>query len=148
MPSYDKAFFIRMKNKSPVFIISFLIIFSALFIISTTEVEAEERGLFEQQKLTSHLLINLFLEKVDQSELVIFEKTLKRSDLQSHQVSYVYNIADNSLVVRLCFKLKKQIMVPDFKNFYVDRITAETDKNGKIIQIATHVSPLSEEKKK
>ena len=146
MPSYDKAFFIRMKNKSLFFIISFLISFSVLFIVSTPEVEAEETGLFGQQKLTSHLLINLFLEKVDQSELVIFEKTLKRSDLQPHQVSYVYNIADNSLVVRLCFKLKKQILVPNFENFYVDRITVETDNNGKIMQIATHVSPLGKKK--
>ena len=111
-------------------------------------IEAEEIDLFEQQKLTSHLLINLFLEKVDQGELVIFEHILKRPDLKSHQVSYVHNIIDNSLLVRLCFKLQKQILVPKFENFYVDRITVETDKNGKIIEIATHVAPLGKERDK
>ena len=148
LPVCGKAFFIRMKNKSLIFIISFLISFSGLFEISTPTVEAGEIESFEQQKLTSHLLINLFLEKVDQGDLVIFKHTLKRSDLQSHQVSYVHNIVDNSLLVRLCFKIQKQILVPNFENFYVDRITVETDKNGSIMQIATHVSPLREEKEK
>ena len=148
LPFCGKAYFIRMKNKSLVFIISFLISFSGLFEISTPTVEAGEIESFEQQKLTSHLLINLFLEKVDQGELVIFKHTLKRSELQSHQVSYVHNIVDDSLLVRLCFKIQKQILVPNFENFYVDRITVETDKNGSIMQIATHVSPLAMEKGK
>ncbi len=145
MPFYDKAFFIKMKNKLLVLTISFLIYFSALSVISIPMVKAGEIDLFEQQKLTSHLLINLFLEKVDQGELVIFEHILKRPDLKSHQVSYVHNIIDDSLLVRLCFKLQKQILVPKFENFYVDRITVETDRNGKIMQIATHVSPLGKE---
>lgn len=143
-----RPFLFRMKIKSLVFATGFLISFSALFWVSMPTVEAEETDLFEQQKLTSHLLINLFLEKVDQGELVIFENILKRPDLKSHQVSYVHNIIDNSLLVRLCFKLQKQILVPKFENFYVDRITVETDKNGKIIEIATHVSPLGKERDK
>jgi len=140
--------FIQMKSKSYVFTITFLIFFSILFVISTSTIEAEEIESFEQQKLTSHLLINLFLEKVDQGELVIFEYILKKPDLKSHQVSYVHNINDDSLLVRLCFKLQKQILVPKFENFYVDRITVELDKNGEIIEIATHVSPLKRESSK
>ena len=146
IPIAYQGLFIRMKNKSCVFTITFLIFFSTLFVISTSTIEAGEMESFEQQKLTSHLLINLFMEKVDQGELVIFEYILKKTDLKSHQVSYVHNINDNSLLVRLCFKLQKQILVPKFENFYVDRITVETDKNGKIMQIATHVSPLGAEK--
>lgn len=142
LPLCGKTFFIRMKDKSLVFIIlSYL-----LFVVSIPIAEAEEIESFEQQKLTSHLLINLFLEKVGQGELVIFKQTIKKSDLQSHQVSYVHNIIDDSLLVRLCFKLHKQILVPKFEDFYVDRITVETDKNGSIMQIATHVSPLTKEK--
>ncbi|MEE8378909.1 MAG: hypothetical protein V3R49_00850, partial [Gammaproteobacteria bacterium] len=58
---------------------------------------------------------------------------------------YVHNINDDSLLARLCFKLQKQILVPKFENFYVDRITVELDKNGNIIEIATHVAPLEKE---
>ena len=141
-----RPFLFRMKIKSLVFATSFLISFSILSITSIPTVGAEEIESFEQQKLTSHLLINLFLEKVGQGELVIFKQTIKKSDLQSHQVSYVHNIIDDSLLVRLCFKLHKQILVPKFEDFYVDRITVETDKNGSIMQIATHVSPLTKEK--
>ena len=131
-----------MNKKSLIFAISTLIIISGVFNITIPVAKAEEIELFKQQKITSHMLINLFMEKLDQNELLIFKHTLKRSDLQSHQVSYVHNIVDDSLIVRLCFKLRKIIRVPEFEEFYVDKITVETDKDGNIIQIKTHVSPL------
>jgi hypothetical protein len=114
--------------------------FFASFEISIPTAEAGEAELFEQQKLTSHLLINLFLEKIDQDELIIFEHIITRSDLQSHQVSYIHNMSDDALLVRLCFNLKKKIKIPNVENAYVDRITVEIDKNGNIIQVITHVS--------
>jgi len=134
-----------MNKKSLIFIISSLLALSVFFDISMSTAKAEEADFFEQQKLTSYLLINLFLETIDQGGLVIFEHTLIRSDLQSHQVSYVHNIVDDSLSVRLCFKLQKKIIVPDFKGFYVDRITVETDKSGNVVQVITHVSSLDKE---
>ena len=129
-----------MKNKTYVFIFIILIVFFASLEISLPTAEAEVTELFEQQKLTSHLLINLFLENIDQNELVIFKQIITRSDLQPHQVSYVHNISDDSLLVRLCFNLKKKIKIPRIENAYVDRITVEIDKNGNIIQVITHVS--------
>jgi hypothetical protein len=137
-----------MKNKTLVFVASFLIVFSALFGISMPTVEAEEGGSFEQQKITSHLLINLFLEKIDHGELVIFEHTITKSDLQPHQVSYIHSMADDSLLVRLCFKLQKKIKVPRVEDIYIDRITVETDKSGQILQVITHVSLPEEERSK
>ena len=107
--------------------------------------QAEEASLFSQHKLTSHLLINLFLEKVDQDKLVVFEKKLSRSDLQPYQVSYVHNIVDDTLVVRLCFKLHKRIPVPNYENLFANQITAETDKDGNITAIKTHISPACDE---
>ena len=80
------------------------------------------------------------MEKIDQDELVIFDHIIMRSDLQPHQVSYVHNMFDDSLLVRLCFKLRKKIKIPNVENAYVDRITVEIDKNGNIIQVITHVS--------
>lgn len=139
---YDGAFFIEMNNKPPIFLIVCLIIVSAVFSISISTVKAEEVEIFEQQKLTSHLLINLFLEKLDQNELLIFHHALNKHDLQAHQVSYVHNITDDSLLVRLCFKLKKVILVPEFEEFYVNGITVETDQYGNIIQIKTQVSAM------
>ena len=73
---------------------------------------------------------------------MIFEQVIRRADLQSHQVAYVHNLVDDSLIVRLCFKLQKKILVPKFENFYVDGVTIETDKMGNIIQVKTHVSPI------
>lgn len=134
-----------MTKKSLIFIISYLISCAVLFDASTSIAKAEETDVFEQQKLTSHLLINLFLEKLDQGGLIVFDHILNRPDLQAHQVAYVHNIVDDSLLVRLCFKLQKKILVPNFEDFYVDGITIETDKKGNIMQVKTHVSPLDKE---
>ena len=133
-------------NRKPLnLIICFLTAFSVFINVSIPTVKAEEVDLYEQQKLTSHLLINLFLEKLDQDELVIFEHVISRADLQPRQVSYVQNMVDDTISVHLCFNLQKTILVPKFEHFYVDRITVETDKDGAIIQVRTHVTPVDKE---
>jgi hypothetical protein len=120
-----------------------------LFLASSTAiVKAESTDLFEQQKLTSHLLINLFLDKLDEDEIVIFEHALSRLDLKPQNVAYVHKLDDDSFLVRLCFKLQKKILVPKFEQFYVDGITVETDQNGGIIKVTTHVSALEGEQVK
>lgn len=101
--------------------------------------------MFEQQKISSHLLVNLFLDKLDQNELVLFEQAVSRNDLKPHQVSFVYNIIDDSLIIRLCFKLQKKILVPKFENYSVGEIVVETDKDGNVMQIKSHVCPADEE---
>ena len=105
---------------------------------------AGEGGLFEQQKLASHLLVNAFLEKVDHDELSIFDQQIKREDLAPHHVAFVHNMADDVLKAELCFMLTKYISVPDFEDFYVEKITVDMDKDGNIIQISTHVSPTEQ----
>lgn len=133
-------------NRKPLnLIICFLTAFSVFINVSIPTVKAEEVDLYEQQKLTSHLLINLFLEKLDQDELVIFEHVISRADLQPRQVSYVQNMVDDTISVHLCFNLQKTILVPKFEHFYVDKITVETDKDGAIIQVRTHVTPVDKE---
>lgn len=131
-----------MNKKSLILVIGFLIIFPTILATAIPTVKAEEVEIFEQQKLTSHLLINLFLEKLDQDKLIIFNHVLNRSDLLAHQVSYVHNIIDDSLLAHLCFKVQKVILVPEFEEFYVNGITVETDKDGNIIQIKTQVFPV------
>ena len=131
-----------MNKKSLNLTICFLTAISVFIYIATPTVKAEEVELYERQKLTSHLLVNLFLEKLDQNEMVIFEQAIGRTDLQPRQVAYVQNMVDDTISVHLCFNLQKTILVPKFEHFYVDRITVETDKNGDIIQVRTHVAPV------
>lgn len=108
------------------------------------EANAEQASLFEQQKLASHLLVNMFLEKVDHEDLSIFEHQIKRSDLVPHHVAFVHTLADDELKAQLCFMLAKYIVVPNFENFYVEKITVDMDKDGDVIQVSTHVSPVEQ----
>lgn len=135
-----------MHNKVIISLIQSILIPTILLFTVSSPVIAGDGDLIRQQKIHSHLLINMFLEKVDRGGLTLFGNVISRSDLEPYQVSQVYNLFDDSLVVRLCFKLKKNILVPDFEHFHVVGITAETNPDGNIIQIMTQVSPLSEDK--
>ena len=127
-----------MRNLSLILIVGFSLCGTAPTETLVPTAKAEEIQLFKQ-KITSHLLINLFLEKVDQGDLVIFEHPLNRSDLQSHNVSYIHNINDDTLSVNLSFKLKNKIPLPKISGYYVDEITVGIDKHGNIVDIKSHV---------
>lgn len=144
----DKALYLSMSKKLHVIALVFLLANLGFVGAVFSEIRGEGIGILEQQKLTSHLLINLFLEKLDEDELRIFGHVIRKPDLDSHQVSYVYNVADDSLLVRLCFRLKKKILLPNFNDFFVDVITVEMDKDGEILEITTHVSPLDKKQVK
>lgn len=132
------------KEKSEVVTHS-LITFTFLTIITCaiSTVKAEETDYFAQQKLTSHLLINIFLEKLDDNRLLLFHHSISRTDLNSHEVSYVHNIADDSIQARLHFKLKKEKPLPGFEDYFIEGIVVEMDKDGKILEVSTHVSRQS-----
>lgn len=117
----------------------------ALADIGINSSRAEGANLFEQQKLMSHLLINAFLEKVSKEDLSVFGHVVDRSDLLPHHVSYVHDLEDDELKAELCFKLTKQIPVPNFEGYYVERLIVEMDSDGRIIEVSTHVSPIEQE---
>lgn len=132
-----------MEYKLKRFIFSvFLVLFSESMPLNVAA--DENRDIYEQQKLTSHLLINLFMEQIEEDGLTIFGNALGKSDLHSHHVAYIHNTANDTLQVQLCFTLAKQILVPDFDSFFVEKITVEMDKNGNIIEILTHVSQVEQ----
>lgn len=134
-----------METKTPNFIILFTLLATLLVEFTASTVKADNVDLFEQQKLISHLLVNAFLEKVDEGGLSIFDHDIKREDLISHHVAYVHRLGDDELKAQLCFMLAKHIVVPDFEGFYVERIIVEMAKDGSIIEISTHVSPVEQE---
>lgn len=102
--------------------------------------QAEESDAFTQQRLTSQLLVGLLLEKVDEGGLVIFERTLRREDLQAEKVAYVHNLADDAISISVTFQLRQPIPVPNYDNFFAHRICVDVDTDGTIKQVATHIS--------
>lgn len=107
--------------------------------------KAENINLFEQQKIVSHMLVNMFLQKIDEEELTVFNHVVKKSDLVPHHVSYVHDLTNDELKAELCFVLTKEILVPEFEGYFVERIVVEMDKDGSIVGISTHVSPSGQE---
>ena len=87
-------------------------------------------------------MVNMFLEKVDQGKIIIFGQIISRTDLRSSNVSLVHDTNDHTNSIRLYFDLKKEILIPDNQDFYVDGITVETDHNGKIVSINKEVYPV------
>ena len=121
--------------------ISILTLLSAVLVGVYSEILSSEPDFIEQQKLTSNLIVNMFMLDVDKGKLAIFGQTLKRSQLVSHQVAYVHNLEDDSLTISIHLQLKEGIVIPHFEDYIVDAISVEVDEDGRIEEIRSHVVP-------
>ena len=127
-----------LKQQKPIRQIILLYLLASLaFVSSIPKAKSEEVDVFCDQKMLSHLMVDMFLEKVDQGEVLVFEQKLSRSDLQPCKVAYIHDTSDNSFTIHLYFKLNKEILMPGKKDLYIDGITVITDENGSITRINT-----------
>lgn len=125
-----------LKRQRPgryIFLVYFLASLVSVSLVS--QAGAEEVAGFCGQKMLSHLMVDMFLQKVDQGEVFVFEHKLSRADLQPCKVAYIHDTADDSLSIHLYFKLKKKILFPDSEDLYVKGITVMTDEDGTITRI-------------
>ena len=122
-------------------LLSILTLLSAVMAGVYSETLTSEPDFIEQQKLTSNLIVNMFMLDVDKGKLVIFGQTLERSQLISHQVAYVHNLADDSLTISIHLQLKEGLLIPHFEDYLVDAISVEVDEDGRIKEIRSHVVP-------
>ena len=132
------------KQKFKYFVLS---VFVSMLLAGASVAICEEDSinLFKQQKMVSHLLVNAFLEKIDKEGIVIFDHVIKKSDLLPHHVAYVYDIVNDELRAELCFKLTKQIKIPELEGYNAERIVVKVNNDGSIAEITTHVSPVCNE---
>ena len=125
------------RQKLTMRIILLYLLASLSSVSSIPKAKAEEVDVFCEEKMLSHLMIDMFLEKVDQGEVLVFERKLSRSDLQPCKVAYIHDTSDGSFTIHLYFKLKKKILMPGSKDLYIGGITVITDENGTITRINT-----------
>ena len=119
----------------------FVLLTSVLIAGGLVGVAKSNDDFFDQQKMTSHLIVDMFLLNVEQGKLEIFGQTLQRSQLQAQQVAYIHNMSDDSLSITIYLSLKNPILIPHFAEFHVDAISIDIDKDGNILQVKSHVVP-------
>ena len=95
----------------------------------------------EQQKIESHLIINLFLDAVERGELMVFEQVISRSMLEPVKISYVYDIRNDDIMIRIYSRLFEPMVVPHYEQFYVNGVSVSVDDSGDIIDVSVHVLP-------
>lgn len=118
-----------------------------LLASSSLAIQAEDGStdFFEQQKLTSRLLTDMLLEKIDASGgLELFGQTITREDLISHQVAYIHNLADDSLQICVRFLIAEELVVPDYEDFLVKQVSIVVDQEGNILEVNAHVTAREE----
>jgi hypothetical protein len=121
--------------------IKLIILISVFFAGGLVSVIKAEDDFFDQQKMTSHLIVDMFLLNVDQGKLEIFDQKIERSQLVSQQVAYIHNLDDDSLSITLYLGLKTPLRIPHFEDFHVDAISIDIDKDGNILQVKSHIIP-------
>ena len=112
-----------------------------IFAVGLTGIAHSGDDFFDQQKMASQLIMDMFLLNVDQGKVEIFNQKIERSQLQSRQVAYIHNLDDDSLSITLYLSLKTPLRIPHFEDFHVDAISIDIDKDGNILQVKSHVLP-------
>ena len=97
-------------------------------------------GIYYQNQMTSHMLINLFFQQIDNGELVIFEKTITRDMIEPTHIAYIYSFKQDVLIISIYSKLKESLLVPRFEGFHIDGISITVDEVGNIKEVKSHVS--------
>jgi len=121
--------------------IKLVLFISALIAGGITGVAKGDEDFIDQQKMTSHLIVDMFLLNVDQGKLEIFGHIIKRSQIHEEQVAYVHNLEDDSLSITIYLSLNEPVLVPHFTDFHVDAISIDIDKDGNILQVKSHLVP-------
>lgn len=96
----------------------------------------------ENQRIESRMIMNLFLDSVDEGKVKIFDKILTRENLQPVSVSHKYQLLEDKLVIHIECKLVPPMPLPNMPQYKVDVLTVETDEFGNIIQLVSRVRPM------
>ena len=121
--------------------IKIVILISVFIAGGLVNVAKADSDFSNQQKITSRLIVDMFLLNVDQGKLEIFGQTIKRSQIQEQQVAYIHNLQDDSLSITIYLNLTEPVLIPHFTDFHVDAISIDIDKDGNILQVKSHLVP-------
>ena len=119
--------------------VSLLVVLTMFNAGGLVTAEESRHGIYYQNQMTSHMLIDLFFQQIDKAELVIFENTIRREMIEPTQIAYVYTFKNDELTISIYSKLKKSLLIPHFEDFYVDGISINVDELGNIKEIKSHV---------
>ena len=98
----------------------------------------------DQQKLNSRLIVNVFMANVNQGKIDLFGHILKETELGQREVAYIHHFNDDSVSICIHFMMNIKLLVPHFEHYYVESISVDIDKLGKIEKIRTHIKPVKE----
>ncbi len=83
-------------------------------------------------------ILNAYLEAVDRGELRTFDRNLERSEIIPVQVQYNYQIASETMEIRVYSDLKEPVPVPGQPGALVQSVNSIIE-DGKIVETESHV---------
>ena len=101
---------------------------------------AKSQDFVGQQKLTSHLIVNMFLQHLDNSDLSLLGQSINSDNLLPQRVSFNYQIQNDKLNVDIYNVLVSPLPVPEQADLFISGITVTVDDNGVIEDVKAHVS--------
>lgn len=119
--------------------VSILVVLFVLGIGGYVAAEESRYGIYYQNQMTSHMLVNLFFQEIDNGELVIFEKTITREMIEPTQIAYIYSFNKDTLTISIYSRVKEKLLIPHFEDFFVDGISINVDEQGNIKEVKSHV---------
>ena len=89
-------------------------------------------------KVDVERVIRVFLESVENGQLVLFDKVVGKSGVKPVRVEYVYTLEDYVPTVKVYSVLIEALYLPSAPDIQIKGISATLDQHGNIIEVIAH----------
>jgi|GEM_PF-1741780 len=89
-------------------------------------------------QIDARRVVRIFLEAVENGELIVFDMILDKSNIKPERVEYIYTLTHQTPTVKVYSTLTKAISLPTMPDVQIKGVSAILNREGEIIETIAH----------
>jgi len=100
--------------------------------------EQPATGRIPYPQIDARRVVRIFLEAVENGELIVFDMSIDKSYIKPERVEYIYTLTDQTPTVQVYSTLTKPISLPTMPDVQIKGVSAILNSEGEIIETIAH----------
>lgn len=89
-------------------------------------------------QIDARRVVRIFLEAVENGELIVFDMSIDKSNIKPERVEYIYTLTHQTPTVKVYSTLTKPISLPAMPDVQIKGVSAILNRAGEIIETIAH----------
>ena len=95
-------------------------------------------GRIPYPQIDARRVVRIFLEAVENGELIVFDMSIDKSYIKPERVEYIYTLTDRTPTVQVYSTITKPISLPTMPDVQIMGVSAILNSEGEIIETIAH----------